>query len=373
MNIPAISLFNHKGGVGKTTACIHLAASFADLGKKVLLVDADSQCNLTSYLILDNSTEEKGKEPSKELSEKENKHLKSKDEKNNSLLADLQAKKQTLKFGVGPVFEGRPVPILPLEALGLKMSDKIFLVPGDVDIGSYETALSLAYSLTDSLSSLKNMPGAFYYLIQKTAEKSKADIIIIDLPPSLSAITQNFVMTSNLIVCPVFPDLFSKLAIKSFAKVLPRWIKWTQSAQANDFLKEADYPLPKHLPSFGGLIFQKFKLYNGQPASGYLQWIDEILKTTRELLVPILEPVSEVDQKYDLAQISDFNTLGTLAQKYNTAVFSLTSKELNKQNQKGAVQDQTKKSQIAIKEQYASAASELLLKLKDQRFFSNES
>lgn len=46
-----IALVNHKGGVGKTTLTVNIAGALAGSGKTVLLVDADPQCNLTSYYL----------------------------------------------------------------------------------------------------------------------------------------------------------------------------------------------------------------------------------------------------------------------------------------------------------------------------------
>ena len=53
-----LTLFNHKGGVGKTTLTVNLAHSFAKAGKRVLLVDTDPQCNLSAFYLPETQLDE---------------------------------------------------------------------------------------------------------------------------------------------------------------------------------------------------------------------------------------------------------------------------------------------------------------------------
>src|SRR5271168_2389565 len=53
-----LALFNHKGGVGKTTLSVNIADSLADLGFCVLVVDADPQCNLSAFYMREKELDE---------------------------------------------------------------------------------------------------------------------------------------------------------------------------------------------------------------------------------------------------------------------------------------------------------------------------
>ncbi len=51
MNIPVLTFFNNKGGVGKTTLVYHLSWMFAEMGRSVVTLDLDPQANLTTAFL----------------------------------------------------------------------------------------------------------------------------------------------------------------------------------------------------------------------------------------------------------------------------------------------------------------------------------
>ena len=52
-NAKRLVLFNHKGGVGKTTLTVNLAHALVEAGKRVLLVNTDPQCSLSSFYLVE--------------------------------------------------------------------------------------------------------------------------------------------------------------------------------------------------------------------------------------------------------------------------------------------------------------------------------
>ena len=99
-----IALFNHRGGVSKTTTTFHLGWMLASKGKRVILVDTDPQCNLTG-LVLDY----KGGEAETDSEEEFERLYKS-------------ASGRDLKSGLAPAFESRPVPLEAVECYSVEQA-----------------------------------------------------------------------------------------------------------------------------------------------------------------------------------------------------------------------------------------------------------
>ncbi|MBM3241002.1 hypothetical protein FJZ31_32365 [Candidatus Poribacteria bacterium] len=309
-----IALFNHKGGVSKTTTTFNLGWMLASKGKRVILADTDPQCNLTELVL-----GYKGPTEFERFYETE--------------------KERNLRSGLAPAFESRPSRIKPVDCIPVDGQEGLFLLPGHIRLSEYEVTLGIAQELSGSIQTLGNLPGSISYLFEKTADKFNADYVLIDMNPSLSSFNQNLLMTSHFFIVPTIPDYFSVMAIDSLSNVLPYWRAWAEKAQSLPILRNAVYPFPNITPKFLGTIVQNYRPRRGVPSSGFQKWIDEINKIVLNRLVPELDKLNmmlpkqaykeqEIKSGFCLATIPDFNTLIAKSQKAQTPVFALNPEQI---------------------------------------------
>lgn len=344
-----IALFNHKGGVSKTTTAFNLGWMLASKGHKVIVVDCDPQCNLTG-MVLGFKQEEEFK-------------------------AIYEAGGiRNIRDGLAPAFESRPVPMEAVICQPVEGQPNMYLLPGHIGLAEYEVTLGIAQELSGSLVTLQNLPGSFRHLFDLTAEKYEAEIVIIDMSPSLGAINQNLLMTSDYFIIPMAPDYFSVMATRSLADVLPKWASWAKSARANPVLQKATYPFPNRTPKYLGTVIQKYRLRESKvPSKAFQRWIDEIDNNVRDRLIPSLRKsemlLSEeayasagIEPGQPLIQMSDFNSLIALSQEHKAPVFGLTDEQIG---QTGFVLEITKKSMKQFGELYSQGADRILEIIKN--------
>ncbi len=158
-----IAIANQKGGVGKTTTTVNLAASLGVLEKRVLLIDADPQANASSGLGIDVDTVEIG---------------------------TYQVLEHTASIN---------------DAIQKTTSPNVDIIPAHIDLVAIEIELvdkeQREYMLQKSLTKLKN----------------KYDYILIDCAPSLGLITLNSLVAADSVIIPIQCEYF---ALEGLGKLL---------------------------------------------------------------------------------------------------------------------------------------------------------
>lgn len=334
-----ISLFNHKGGVSKTTTTYNLGWSLAVKGKKVLIVDADPQCNLTGTVLGFNGDHD---------------------------FQNFYTTKpnSNISYCLDPVFRGQQTSLLPAQPQATQHKN-LFLLAGHIDLSESEAQLSVAITTGAALPALQNLPGAVGKLLRITAAAHEIDVVLIDMSPSVGALNECLLMASDYFIVPTSPDYYCDQAIRSLAKVIPRWNSSISAFRNSNLI----YPFPVNGPKFMGIISQRYRPRDGVPAASFQKWIDTIKDTVKSSLVPALNLIGMVvatndfvaacsaDSPFNLSNIADFNSLIAQSQKHSKPVFALSDSEIEQQ---GVVLQKMKENRKLFEDTFSELADTVI-------------
>ena len=297
-----ITIFNHKGGVGKTTLTANIAFALSSQGRSVLLVDSDPQCNLTSYLLSDDVVD---------------------DLLNHSNDPDGQ----TIWTAVKPVFDNTGIGRLVTPI----MVGDVALLPGDIRLSEFEEFLGDAWA-----DGFKRRAGglratsSISELVSRLHEQQPFDFVFYDTGPNIGPLNRVLLLDSDVFIVPVACDLFSVRALSTLGQTIKRWIidAGTVASIAPD-----DATLLRSKPRFLGYIPQRFKMYGQtmtREANSYLRQIksrvhddvSSVLRRINETLAPTrsTDPV--------VGRVKDFTSIVQKAQQEGVAIWecSLSNK-----------------------------------------------
>jgi chromosome partitioning protein len=274
-----ITLFNHKGGVGKTTVAHNLGVSLTKQGKNVLLIDADPQMNLTSSFL--------GLADSVEYAEKNQSAWKKAREKYTNISNYLNwcitksTRKDILEINLARYFikaQDRYDDLFSnIESKVVKNpgTGNLDLLCGDIELFKIE---SLIFNITtNKLNNSGN--NTTVYAIEdgiRNGLGQNYDYVLIDTSPSASSMVNGvMMMMSDYFLCPVFPNFFSLQAIDNLYQVIENWISLLK-----EFRETANNRGLSFEPKFLGIVINMARRYNTESNEG----VTEYSKNWRNLL-----------------------------------------------------------------------------------------
>lgn len=325
MAAKVIALFNHKGGVGKTTLAYHLAYSLAEKGKTVTLVDADSQGNLTGIFagFLENANNDKKIDDLFKASFDIKKHISLHEYLSPYLFLN---ENKVDKVPYRKSYENDPF-------------SRIKLITGGIETAEFDLDLSDAIQRPTSRTS-QHFPGAFQKAIHEIGSlDGESDFTILDLSPSLSIFNMLTVMSSDYFLVPVNPSYFSLQAVDSLIDVFKKWSNMLDP-YTKYRLNDSGIDIKT---KFLGLILQNYGKYdNENNKDGIVNAFNDWVKKVNQSAVSFAKSLYNTDKAilpeefnaafctnennvspYIISKIPRFNRFSAMSETYGVPVSAL--------------------------------------------------
>lgn len=296
----SIVVFNNKGGVGKTSLLCNIA-SFLKIKKsyRILVIDADPQCNATTYMFPYSRIEEIYKEGNTLY----------------KIIKPLQKGKGYLKS---------ELPIIKSNYF------KVDVIPGDTQLSLAEDFLSKDW-LDGRSGDYRGLQTTLLFkdLLEKV--KDDYDYVLFDVGPSLGALNRSILAASDYFIVPMSSDIFSLQALENISISLSEWKKQLQRGLEDYFDKaNEDFTINDKKISwdlqFVGYITQQYtaKTVFGikRPVNAYEKIIKKIPNAINKYL--ITNNTIQL-RKNKLGEIPNLNSLIPLSQSSNVPIFDLKS------------------------------------------------
>ncbi|BEA23289.1 ParA family protein [Escherichia coli] len=300
----SIVFFNNKGGVGKTTLLCNVGAYLSlEMHKKVLVIDADPQCNTTSYC----------------LGEKKLDELYGSDKRNTieNFLTPVRRAKGYATTRVVPIKTDR---------FGFD------LIPGDPKL-----ALSEDFLASDWDPAVAGKPRGIqttFVFSHLSSMYKDYDFILYDVGPSLGALNRAIIISCDYFIIPMSVDMFSLLALNNINLSLKAWMEGVSDGLKNytknegeDFIIDGS-SLQCRL-KFLGYAMQQYKGKTVRGEKVKVNAYEKIaLKIPKAMKAEIINNYAKKqDMNFDLGQIENMNSLIPLSQLANAPIFNLKNKD----------------------------------------------
>ena len=314
-----VCFFNNKGGVGKTTLACNVASCIARYNSlRVIVVDADPQCNATQLIL-----------PARVLNDLYRRQSK---------LAPKPSKKPsaiTLFDVLQPLAAGEPSVHKNVHPLARENNRFVVdLIPGHPEVALLEDKLSQAW-LSFGGGDLGGARITNWCTQLSAALTDSYDLAIYDVGPSLGALNRTVLIGADYYVTPMGCDIFSLMGISNISGWLAKWLTAYQDAisKCKQTWEIAEYPIREDtdaIARFVGYTVQQYiaksKGKLRRPTKAYEQILEEIPPTvTTELGKFVAQHVAPTDLR--LPDVPHMYSLVPLAQSANAPIDALESKD----------------------------------------------